>query len=130
TYQRARKLLSDEVGLQPGPQLQELERQMLNQDPALRPARASMSTRSTRHRRRRFLVAGSALTAIAALALGLVLTNDDANPPRVVPNSLVRSIRVRTRASTASVFAVRRSPSPWPATPSGSGTTAIRPLPV
>ncbi len=91
TYQRARKMLSEEVGLQPGRQLQELERRMLNQDPELTPAHASTSARSTRQsRRRRFLVAGSALAAIAALALGLALTNDDPKPPVVVPNSLVK----------------------------------------
>ena len=42
TYQRARKVLSQEVGLQPSTQLQELERRMLNQDPALAQGRASM----------------------------------------------------------------------------------------
>ena len=36
-YRRARKTLSEELGLEPGPQLQELERKILNQDPELRP---------------------------------------------------------------------------------------------
>src|SRR5919204_628932 len=34
-YQRARRTLSSELGLEPGPQLQELERKILKQDPAL-----------------------------------------------------------------------------------------------
>jgi len=34
-FQRAREMLADELGLEPGPALRELERQVLNQDPAL-----------------------------------------------------------------------------------------------
>ena len=36
TYQRVRALLADELGLDPGPRLQQLERQILRQDPSLR----------------------------------------------------------------------------------------------
>jgi DNA-binding SARP family transcriptional activator len=89
-YQRARKILSQEVGLQPGPQLQELERRMLNQDPALAPGRASTAVRSFQDHRRRFLLAGAALVGLAALALGLVLTSGDAKSPVVIPDSLVK----------------------------------------
>ena len=35
-YQRVRARLADELGLEPGPRLQELERQILNHDPGLR----------------------------------------------------------------------------------------------
>jgi len=35
TYQRARTLLADDLGLEPGPRLQELQRRILTQDPAL-----------------------------------------------------------------------------------------------
>ena len=35
-YQRVRALLADELGLDPGPRLQQLERQILRQDPSLR----------------------------------------------------------------------------------------------
>jgi DNA-binding SARP family transcriptional activator/streptogramin lyase len=90
TYQRARKMLSQEVGLQPGPQLQELERRMLNQDPALAPTRPSGAIPSLRRGRRFFLLAGSTLVGVAALALGLVLTSGDAKSPVVVPDSLVK----------------------------------------
>ena len=34
-YQRARSALVDELGIEPGPELQQLERQILNQDPGL-----------------------------------------------------------------------------------------------
>jgi DNA-binding SARP family transcriptional activator/streptogramin lyase len=90
TYQRARKLLSQEVGLEPGPQLNELERRILNQDPALVPRRASTAISSSQRHRRRLLLAGAALVGLAALALGLVLTTGDAKPPVVIPDSLVK----------------------------------------
>ena len=42
TYQRVRTQLADELGLDPGPRLQQLEQQILNHDPALRgPTRAA-----------------------------------------------------------------------------------------
>lgn len=90
TYQRARKMLSQEVGLQPGRQLQELERRMLNQDPALAPGHASTAIRSPQRHRRRFLLAGAALVGVAAVALGLVLTSGGAESPVVIPESLVK----------------------------------------
>ena len=90
TYQRARKVLSQEVGLQPGPQLQELERRMLNQDPALAPKRASAASRSSQRKRRLFVLAGAALVGLVALAVGLVLTSSDAKSPVVTPDSLVK----------------------------------------
>jgi DNA-binding SARP family transcriptional activator/streptogramin lyase len=90
TYQRARKMLSEEVGLQPGPQLQELERRMLNQDPALAPARPSGTIPSPRRDRRWFILAGATLVGVAALVLGLDLTGGVARSPVVVPDSLVK----------------------------------------
>jgi predicted ATPase/DNA-binding SARP family transcriptional activator len=41
TYRRATAVLADELGLEPGPGLRELERQILTQDPALDPPRPS-----------------------------------------------------------------------------------------
>ena len=90
SYQRARKMLSQEVGLEPGPRLQELERRILNQDPALAPGRASTAIRSSERHRRRFLFAGAALVGVAAVALGLVLTSGDAKSPVVIPDALVK----------------------------------------
>lgn len=39
TYQRATTVLADELGLEPGPELRKLQRQILTQDPALDPPR-------------------------------------------------------------------------------------------
>src|SRR4029077_13700588 len=52
-YQRARRRLSEELGLEPGPQLQELERRFFTHDPELagppsRPRRAAPQPRRPR----------------------------------------------------------------------------------
>jgi len=90
TYQRARKVLSQEVGLHPGPQLQELERQILNQDPALSSGLAATAISSSQRHRRRLLLVGAALVGLTALALGVFLTSGDAKAPVVIPDSLVK----------------------------------------
>jgi len=43
-YQDARRTLVDELGIEPGPPLQELERAILRQDPTLNPAASTAST--------------------------------------------------------------------------------------
>ena len=51
SYRRARKTLSEELGLEPSQQLQELERRILNQDPGLAPPmRTRRPPRPRRHR--------------------------------------------------------------------------------
>jgi YVTN family beta-propeller protein len=91
-YQRARKTLNRELGLEPSPQLQELERRILNQDPDLEAAPARPSTAASRARRTPRLrsVIGAALLVSAAVAGALVLTNGGRTSPTVVPNSLVK----------------------------------------
>jgi hypothetical protein len=91
-YRRARKTLSDELGLEPGPDLQELERRILKHDPAIaappahRPARPSLPP----FRRRRLLLATLVALLIAAAAVGVVLSVTGGDKQLVVkPNSLV-----------------------------------------
>ena len=75
SYRRARKTLSEELGLDPSQQLQELERRILNQDPSLASAmraRRPAQPRSAQRRRRRVAVLGLAAAAIfAGAAFGL-----------------------------------------------------------
>jgi DNA-binding SARP family transcriptional activator/streptogramin lyase len=91
-YQQARRMLAEELGLEPGRDLHELEGAILRQDARLdAPARAR--TRAGGPRRRGVLVAiGAVLVLSAATAIGgMALTgDDDAGPPEVLPNSLVR----------------------------------------
>ena len=72
TYRAARHRLADELGLDPGRSLQELERAMLTQDPALEPpARAHPVRRASR--RRRWMILGVAACVLAALTAGAVV---------------------------------------------------------
>ena len=61
TFQTARDVLVDELGLEPGPELRELEQRVLAQDPTLRPARAA----AERTRRASPTSAGSAASRTA-----------------------------------------------------------------
>jgi DNA-binding SARP family transcriptional activator/DNA-binding beta-propeller fold protein YncE len=96
TYQRARKTLSEELGLEPGPRLQELERRILQQDPALAPParrdRARALVTPPPRRRRRISVGAAAVVLLvgALVSLGLIYALDDSSKPLVVQrNSLV-----------------------------------------
>ena len=93
-YQEARREL-DEVGLEPGPRLRELEQAILRQDPSLTTAPLGGAAAPPTSRRGRF--AGVAIAALAVIVVGgaLVALRDD--PPRaaqaqevvVEPDSLV-----------------------------------------
>jgi DNA-binding SARP family transcriptional activator/streptogramin lyase len=90
-YQQARRLLSTELGLEPGRELRELEAAILRQDAQLHvPSGPTKPTRAV-HRKRRSLVAiGAALLVAAAVALIGIAGGETSSPPRVLPNSLVR----------------------------------------
>src|SRR5215510_1517938 len=85
-YREGRVLLREELGLDPGPQLQELERAVLRQDPALAAPSAPVPSgptaaqadpitpaRATRTPRRWAAVAGVAVAAVLLVAVGLSL---------------------------------------------------------
>ena len=85
-YRAARHRLADELGLEPGRSLQELERAMLTQDPALEPPVRVMRTRDAAleppararpvrraSRRRRWMNLGVAACVLAALTAGAVV---------------------------------------------------------
>jgi len=76
-YQETRKLLVDELGIEPGPALQRLEGAILRQEPALEtvleePAPASPP--GTRRRPRLTLAAAGAVLALVAAAVAFVLS--------------------------------------------------------
>jgi YVTN family beta-propeller protein len=94
-YRRARRTLSEELGLEPGPQLQELERKILNQDPELAPATRSPRTRvrsrpTVKRVNRRFaLLALLGVLLLSAGIAGIVrATGGDGGPILATENSL------------------------------------------
>jgi DNA-binding SARP family transcriptional activator/streptogramin lyase len=91
-YQRARRTLNEELGLQPGPELEELQHRILNQDARLAapaPSRAGPAAWPPQRRRVVVLLA-AVLAGAAALAVALVLSSTGGGPPAVFRNSLVK----------------------------------------
>lgn len=88
TYRQARAMLVGELGLEPGPELQQLERQILSHDPGLAtpstvPAQRSEGTR------RRWAVAAALAVGLAAGATALALTRGTgADAVVALPNSV------------------------------------------
>jgi YVTN family beta-propeller protein len=111
-YRDARMTLVDELGLEPGPQLQALERAILNQDPALRGARRPPRVKASR-RAGLVLALGGALVLAAAVAAILTLAGSGGTVAlsRVPPDSL-GLINPRTNSLVAEL-------------PIGSGPAAV-----
>ena len=88
-YRRGRVALVDELGLEPSPELQQLERQILTHDPALRAPAARPTAGSTPSRRWLVLAAVGVVAAVAGL-LAFVLTRGDSSPAAVPagPNTI------------------------------------------
>jgi predicted ATPase/DNA-binding SARP family transcriptional activator len=80
TFQTARGVLGEELGLEPGPELRELEQRILAQDPTLRPLRADSTAAPRQHDHRRIGRIPNRLTSIIGrdevlAALGEELTH-------------------------------------------------------
>jgi len=93
TYHTARDRLIDELGLEPGPELKELERAILAQDPALSPprGRAARQPRTVARARWRgglLIGAGGALLLVLAVVIAVKLSESGASAVTVAGNSL------------------------------------------
>ncbi|MBV9838943.1 MAG: winged helix-turn-helix domain-containing protein, partial [Solirubrobacterales bacterium] len=102
-YRNARRELLDELGLEPGRELQELQRAILAQDPALQPLapdkRRELPAVARRRRRGGLLIAaGGAVLLAVLIAAAVRLAGSGTSTVQVAPNSLavidVRSDRV------------------------------------
>jgi DNA-binding SARP family transcriptional activator len=108
-YRETRRVLADELGLEPSPDLRELERAILQQDPALRasPSRAAVTAQPGVRpgRKRRILVSASlgvllaGLGAVAAYALSTRTTRQGAQR-----QSTSLSVTGQTRPNGAAVL--------------------------
>ena len=88
-YQRARRRLVDELGIEPGSALSELERAILAHDPELEaPVRASPPRSAKRARRGGLLIAAGGAVLLATIALVAVMLSQGAGRVRVAPNSV------------------------------------------
>lgn len=92
-FESARRRLSEELGLEPGPELSRLQRKILEHDPSLgvpRPERTG--TRRQKRPSRRLVAIGVAAAAVAAsVTVGIVLgtRGTSASPPEATSSQLV-----------------------------------------
>ena len=81
-YQQARRILETELGLQPGPNLQHLQQQILNHDPQLAtPTRKPDATGKRRPTRKPALIALAALITVAGVVTGVLATRGKGSSP-------------------------------------------------
>lgn len=96
-YRDGRELLVSELGLEPDPSLQELERAILRQDPALVVPREEADANGNRGRRRRAgltVVLGAVLLLVAGVAALVRQLSDEEDRVSISPNS-VAAVAVR-----------------------------------
>ena len=80
SYRHMQRTLADELGLQPGPELQDLQRAVLEQDPAIAAPTNGLAAGLRQRRRGGALIAigGTALLAAAAAAIVIAAGGGDA----------------------------------------------------
>jgi DNA-binding SARP family transcriptional activator/outer membrane protein assembly factor BamB len=86
-YRDVRRRLVDDLGIEPGPELQRLERSILAQDPALE-APAGGASRPPRRRRALLLTGLAAAVLLVAALIGVAVTRGEAKPVAVGPNAV------------------------------------------
>ena len=88
-FRETRRLFAAELGIEPGPELQQLEREILQQDPALRSRTRTVAPLPRRKVATASLVLGiAALTGAVALAVHLGTSARGAPLPTASPNSV------------------------------------------
>jgi DNA-binding SARP family transcriptional activator len=98
-YRDGRRVLSDELGIEPGPTLRAVERAILLQDPALGKPDPLPLAAVRSIRRSRPLTAAAAVAAVVALAGGVAFGRSDAAHPLVVRPHSVAVVDPRKNAA-------------------------------
>jgi DNA-binding SARP family transcriptional activator/streptogramin lyase len=89
-YRKTRRRLAEELGIEPGPALQELEQAILNHAPGLQPPPSAAEKPSAARRRIHWRALAVAALVALGLTLGLALSFDQAPPAsiRLTANSV------------------------------------------
>jgi YVTN family beta-propeller protein len=101
-YQRARRTLDAELGIEPGPALRELERKILTQDESLGAPPAAIPARISAHRRP-LVLAAAALLLAAATVVAFLATGDSEGGLAEVPPNYVGMIDPETNTVVAAI---------------------------
>jgi YVTN family beta-propeller protein len=110
-YREARRMLVDEVGIEPGSELRGLHTSMLEQDPALDLPGRRRGAAVAPVRRRRALAAGLVLIAVAVVAVVVAVGDSETSGKTVVPPDAVAIIDPGTNKVAA---AIQLPPGPGP----------------
>jgi DNA-binding SARP family transcriptional activator len=103
-YRRTRELFVEQLGIEPGPELRELQQAMLRQDTDLRLKPAARETpTATRTRRTRLLVA-AVLVVLAASGLTAALLVHDGSSTSTAPTTTRTSLQLRSFVFTLENF--------------------------
>ncbi len=108
-YREARRVLNEELGLEPSGELRELERRILSQDPTLDLPASTPAVRALpvlRARRRGVVLLAAAGLAIAAAAVATSIVHAGSHP--------------RAGAAAAPSFSLAEAPAPWISNTRGS----------
>jgi peptide/nickel transport system substrate-binding protein len=97
--QEARHRLADELGLEPGPQLRDLERQILQQDPQLDGGRRRAVLTRGRPRQRAFIAVAAAV-AVAAATISAIVATRGGGPPSVGSDQENRLVSIDSRSNS------------------------------
>jgi YVTN family beta-propeller protein len=138
TYRTARDRLVDELGLEPGPGLKELERAILAQDPALsaprrRTVRQPRTMARARWRGGLLIAAGGALLLVVAVAVAVKLSESGESAVTVAGNSLAAIDPASDRVVAAVALGTRPgavvfgSGSLWTANPDDRTVSRLNP---
>jgi len=103
-FRRTRELFVDELGIEPGPELRELEQAMLRQDTDLRLKAAEPAQPATRGRRRYWLLAAAALVVLAAGVAGALLARDGSSKSTSPPTTTHSDAQLRSFVFTLENF--------------------------
>jgi DNA-binding SARP family transcriptional activator len=135
-YRDARRMLDEELGLEPSPALRELEGAVLRQDPELEAPRRGQVLVAAGGRRQAVRAAAVAVVvAFAGAAAAFVLVNRDDGGPRAAAarNPETKTVQAarpaaqRVRPVTTRAAPVRRPPKPKPTRRAGPARTAPQP---
>lgn len=100
-YQRARRSLDEQLGIEPGPALRELERKILNQDESL--AAPPGAIPAAARRRRPVVLAVAAFVLVAVIAAAYAATRDSADGLNEIRPNHVGVIDPETNTIVAAV---------------------------
>lgn len=107
-YRQTRELLDDELGIEPGPQLQGLERAILNQDPELGAPAPPPRSPEKRRSLRLLLAGGLLIAAAAAVGAAVVLARSGSPGLESIQSNAVAAIDPRTNRVVAQIAAGNR----------------------